>query len=85
MHDVHSLIGMIVVGIIVGWLASVVVHGKGMGILPDMVGGILGAFIGSILADKLDIHIGGFVGALCVSVLGAVVLLVLLRLIKPAN
>ena len=75
MHDAHSLIGMIVVGIIVGWLASVLVHGKGMGIIPDMVVGILGAFIGSIMADKLDIHIGGFIGALCISILGAVVLL----------
>ncbi len=85
MHDPHSLIGMVVVGILVGWLASVLVHGKGLGILPDMVVGILGSFIGTVLADKLDIHIGGFLGALCISILGAVVLLVLIRLIKPAH
>ncbi len=86
MHDVHSLIGIIVVGILVGWLASVLVHGKGMGLLPDMVVGILGAFIGTVLADKFNIHIAnGFWGSLALSLLGAVVLLVLIRLIKPAN
>jgi uncharacterized membrane protein YeaQ/YmgE (transglycosylase-associated protein family) len=86
MHDVHSLIGIIVVGILVGWLASVLVHGKGMGILPDMVVGIVGAFIGTVMADKFNIHIAdGFWGNLALSILGAVILLVFIRLVKPAN
>jgi uncharacterized membrane protein YeaQ/YmgE (transglycosylase-associated protein family) len=84
MHDAHGLIWIIVIGIFVGWLASVLVHGKGMGILPDMVVGILGAFIGTVLGDKLNIHPSNL-GTLALSVLGAVVLLVLIRLIKPAN
>ncbi len=86
MYEMHSLIGMIVVGIIVGWLASVLVHGKGMGIIPDMVVGILGAFVGTFLADKLHIHVAdGLGGLLIVSIFGAVVLLVVIRLIKPAH
>ena len=85
MHDMHSLIGTIVVGIIVGWLAGILVQGKGMGILPDMVVGILGAFIGAFLADFFHIHIGGFLGSLGISVLGAVVLLVGIRLLKPSH
>ncbi len=85
MNDIHSLIGIVVIGIIVGWLASVLVQGKGMGIIPDMVVGILGAFVGTFLADKLNIHFAGFWGALVISLLGAVVLLVVIRLIKPAH
>lgn len=86
MQDVHSLIGIIVIGIIIGWVASKLVHGKGMGILGDMVVGILGAFIGNVLADKLHIHIAdGMLGTLALSLLGSVVLLVVIRLLKPAN
>ena len=86
MFEAHSLIGIIFAGIIVGWLASVLVHGKGMGILPDMVVGIVGAFIGTILADKFNIHLAnGFWGSLALSILGAVILLVFIRLVKPAN
>jgi uncharacterized membrane protein YeaQ/YmgE (transglycosylase-associated protein family) len=85
-NDIHSLIGIVVIGILVGWLASKLVHGKGMGILPDMVVGILGAFIGGFLGDKLHIHVAdGFLGTLALSLLGAVVLLVGIRLIKPSN
>lgn len=86
MGDINSLVGIIVVGIIIGWVASKLVHGKGMGILGDMVVGILGAFIGNILADKLHIHIAdGMLGSLALSLLGAVVLLVVIRLLKPSN
>jgi uncharacterized membrane protein YeaQ/YmgE (transglycosylase-associated protein family) len=86
MHDLHSLIGTIVIGILVGWLASVLVEGKGLGILGDMVVGILGAFIGNFLSNTLNIHIGsGLIGNLAISLLGAVVLLILIRLIKPAR
>jgi len=84
-HDIHSLIGIIVVGIIIGWLASVLVQGKGLGLLPDMVVGILGAFVGTFLSDKLNIHVAGFWGVFGMSVLGAVVLLVLIRLIRPSH
>lgn len=86
MGDIHSLIGIIVIGIVIGWIASKLVHGKGMGILGDMVVGILGAFIGNILADKMHMHIAdGVIGSLALSLLGAVVLLVVIRLLKPAN
>lgn len=86
MGDIHSLIGIIVVGIVIGWIASKLVHGKGMGILGDMVVGILGAFVGNILADKMHLHIAdGVLGSLALSLLGAVVLLVVIRLLKPAN
>jgi uncharacterized membrane protein YeaQ/YmgE (transglycosylase-associated protein family) len=77
-----NLIFQILAGILVGWLAGIVVQGKGMGLLPDLIIGALGAFLGAVLAHVFHIQIEGFWGALGISVVGAVVLLIVLRIIK---
>jgi uncharacterized membrane protein YeaQ/YmgE (transglycosylase-associated protein family) len=84
-HDAHSLIGIIVVGILTGWVASKLVHGKGMGIIPDMVVGILGALLGGFLADFFHVYVQGWLETFGIYVLGSVVLLVGIRLLKPSN
>lgn len=84
-HDAHSLIGIIVVGILTGWLASKLVHGKGMGLIPDMVVGILGALLGGFLAHFFNIPMDNGAETFGVYLLGSVVLLVGIRLLKPAN
>ena len=84
-HDPHSLISIVVVGILTGWLASKLVHGKGMGIIPDMVVGILGALLGGFLAGFFHIPMDNWAETFGVYVLGSVVLLVGIRLLKPAN
>ncbi len=76
------LIGTILAGILIGWLASVVVHGKGLGLLGDLIVGVLGAFLGGVIASRLNINVDGFLRSLCASVLGAVLLLLVIRLIK---
>jgi uncharacterized membrane protein YeaQ/YmgE (transglycosylase-associated protein family) len=79
----------IIFGGIAGWLASVIVQGAGLGILWNIIVGIVGAFIGGWIADKTGIkpgqpgadrptNIWGFVWA----VVGAIVLLVLINLIS---
>jgi uncharacterized membrane protein YeaQ/YmgE (transglycosylase-associated protein family) len=78
----HQLIWDLIIGAIIGWLAGLIVQGAGMGILTNIVVGILGAFLGGYLATVLQINVSGFWGALGMSVAGAVVLLVLLRLIR---
>lgn len=84
-HNAHSLIGIVVVGILTGWLASKLVHGKGMGIIPDMVVGILGALLGGFLADFFNVSVQGWLETFGMYVLGSVVLLVSIRLLKPSN
>jgi uncharacterized membrane protein YeaQ/YmgE (transglycosylase-associated protein family) len=49
---------MLVVGIIAGWLAGKIVQGTGFGIVPDLLIGIAGAFIGSWLLPQLGLHLG---------------------------
>jgi uncharacterized membrane protein YeaQ/YmgE (transglycosylase-associated protein family) len=72
-----------VVGLIAGWLASAIVGGP-FGLIGDIVVGIVGAFIGSFLFRALGIGspFGGMAGTIFVAFIGAIVLLLLLRLFR---
>jgi len=79
------VISWIVIGAIAGWLAGKIVEGSGFGLIVDIIVGIVGAFIGGRLTRALGIYLaGGFFDTLIVAVIGAVVLLFVLRLIKRA-
>jgi uncharacterized membrane protein YeaQ/YmgE (transglycosylase-associated protein family) len=72
----------IIVGAIAGFVASKVISGKGMGLLWDIVVGILGAFLGAWLAGLvgLGVDMGTFtIGGLLSAFVGAVILLVVFR------
>ena len=79
----ESLLVILLVGIVAGWLAGKLVRGAGFGIIGDLVVGLLGAFIGSWLLPRLGLHLGtGTVSAIVNATLGAIVLLVVLRLLS---
>ena len=79
----ESLLIILLVGLIAGWLAGELVAGGGFGLIGDIAIGIVGAFIGSWLLPRLGIHIGGgLVGMIVVATIGAVVLLILLGLFR---
>lgn len=74
----------LVIGAIAGWLASRVMRtSRGQGLLMDIIVGILGAFIGGYLFEKFgSTGITGFdIWSLFVAFTGAVVLLILVRLL----
>jgi uncharacterized membrane protein YeaQ/YmgE (transglycosylase-associated protein family) len=78
----QSLLAIILVGIIAGWLAGRVTEGGGFGLIGDLVIGTIGAFIGDWLLPRLNIHLGaGIVAAIINAFIGAVVLLLILRLL----
>jgi uncharacterized membrane protein YeaQ/YmgE (transglycosylase-associated protein family) len=78
----ESLVTIVVVGIIVGWLAGQIVDGGGFGLIGDLVVGIIGAFIGDWLLPRLDIHLGvGTVALIINATIGAIVLLFILRVV----
>jgi uncharacterized membrane protein YeaQ/YmgE (transglycosylase-associated protein family) len=86
-HPVHmsseSLLVILFVGLVAGWLAGLVVQGSGFGIIGDIVIGILGAFIGSWLLPQLGIHLGtGLISAILNATIGAILLLLIVRLIR---
>jgi uncharacterized membrane protein YeaQ/YmgE (transglycosylase-associated protein family) len=78
----QSLLVIIVVGIIAGWLAATVVEGGGFGLIWDLVVGLIGAFIGDWLLPQFGIHLGtGIVALIINAFIGAVVLLLLTAII----
>ena len=78
----QSLLVIIVVGIVAGWLAGKVMEGGGFGIIGDLLVGLIGAFIGDWLLPQLGIHFGvGLVALIVNAFIGAVVLLLILRLV----
>jgi uncharacterized membrane protein YeaQ/YmgE (transglycosylase-associated protein family) len=78
------LIWTIVIGIIAGWLAGLIVKGRGMGVLVDLIVGIVGSLIGGFLAGVIGLAAYGLLGRLAIAVAGAVILLFLVRAIKKA-
>ena len=79
----ESLLVVLVVGVVAGWLGSKIVEGTGFGFVGDLVIGIVGAFIGSWLLPRLGVRLSsGMIGAIFDATIGAVVLLVILRLIR---
>jgi uncharacterized membrane protein YeaQ/YmgE (transglycosylase-associated protein family) len=85
-----NIIIWLVIGGLVGWVASMLMGTDGrQGIVLNVVVGIVGAFLGGFLFSSLfgtsTINQGNFtISGLLVSLLGAVVLLAVLKLVRRA-
>jgi len=80
----EALIIFLLIGAVAGWLAGVVVRGGGFGLVGDIVVGILGAFIAGLLLPRLGLGLNGIVGEIVFAAIGAIILLLVIRLIKRA-
>jgi uncharacterized membrane protein YeaQ/YmgE (transglycosylase-associated protein family) len=81
----EAILIFLVVGAIAGWLAGLIVRGGGFGLIGDIIVGIVGAFIAGLLLPRLGIHLmPGFVGEVIDATIGAVILLLVLRLVRRA-
>jgi uncharacterized membrane protein YeaQ/YmgE (transglycosylase-associated protein family) len=79
----ESILVILVVGIVAGWLAGKIVRGTGFGLIGDLVVGIAGALVATLLFPRLGIHLGsGIVSEIIYSALGAIILLLIVRLIR---
>ena len=82
----EGLLVILFVGLIAGWLAGKIVRGAGFGIIGDILIGIAGAFISSLLFPRLGFHLGtGIVSEIIYSAIGAIVLLLIVRLIRTGG
>lgn len=72
----------VVTGAVAGWLAGILVKGRGFGVIGNIVVGIVGSILGGYLSDLLGIQPGGIVGYIAAATVGSVSLLVLVGLIK---
>ena len=80
----ESILVILLVGLIAGWLAGQIVQGTGFGLVGDILIGIVGAFIASWLFAKLGFHIAtsGLIREIIYATLGAIILLLILRLVR---
>jgi len=83
----ESILVILIIGAIAGWLAGLIVRGAGFGLIGDIIIGIVGAFVGSWVLGKLGV--GSIVhnplaDKIIVATIGAVILLLVIRLIRRA-
>ncbi len=80
-----DILTLLIVGLVAGVLASFVVKSR-FGLLGDIVVGIVGSFVGSWLfrSQGWNAPFAGLPGIIFIAFIGAIVLLVILRLIRRA-
>jgi uncharacterized membrane protein YeaQ/YmgE (transglycosylase-associated protein family) len=82
---IEAIIVWLVIGAIAGWLAGQIMTGGGLGLVGNIVVGILGAIVAGWLFPYLGITIGGpFVGAIINALIGSIIVLFVLGLLKRA-
>ena len=82
----EGIIVILFVGLVAGWLAGKIVRGTGFGIIGDVLVGIAGALIASLLFPRLGIHLGtGIVSEIIYSAIGAIILLFIVRLVRTGG
>lgn len=78
-----AFVWFVIVGLVAGLFAGVIMKGSGYGLLGDIVAGALGALLGGGAVQALGVPFGeGLLGAVLVATFGAVLLVLVLRLIK---
>jgi uncharacterized membrane protein YeaQ/YmgE (transglycosylase-associated protein family) len=83
-EEAMDFLWFMLIGLAAGWLAGQLMRGGGFGVVGDVIVGVIGALIGGFLFRSLGVFPGGLLGSLIVATIGAIILLVLLRLIKRA-
>ena len=77
-----EILFMLLTGAAAGWLGSLIYKGSGLGLIWNIVIGILGSVVGYYLLGKLGISLGsGWLGAILTGAFGAIVILVVINLI----
>ena len=77
-----DLLVTIVIGGVVGWLASIMMRTNGqMGLLANIVVGIIGSFVGFTLAGAMGVGADGAIGRWIISIAGASLLIALLSVL----
>jgi uncharacterized membrane protein YeaQ/YmgE (transglycosylase-associated protein family) len=80
-HTLGYLVWFLFIGGVIGWIAGLIIRGRGFGILGDIAIGIIGAMLGTWMANVLGLSIGSSLGMFLLAIFGAVVLVGLTRLV----
>jgi uncharacterized membrane protein YeaQ/YmgE (transglycosylase-associated protein family) len=83
--DLQSLLILLIIGLIAGWLAGVIVKGFGLGLVGNMVVGVIGAFLAGWLLPTLGLGFSlgnALLTSIVYATIGAVILLLLVGLVR---
>ena len=80
-NSVGYWVWFLFIGGVIGWLAGLIIRGRGFGIIGDILVGIVGAMLGGWMARVLWLYTGSSIGAFLMALVGAVVLVGLTRFI----
>jgi uncharacterized membrane protein YeaQ/YmgE (transglycosylase-associated protein family) len=77
-----EIVVTLIIGAVAGWLGSTIYKGSGLGLIGNIIVGIVGSFVGYWLLGELGVTLGGgWIGAILTGAVGAIVILILLNLI----
>ena len=79
-----DLIIFLLIGAVAGWLAGLIMKGGGFGLLGNIVIGVIGSLIGGWSFGLSGIAVYGLIGSIIAAVVGAIVLIFIVRLIRRA-
>jgi uncharacterized membrane protein YeaQ/YmgE (transglycosylase-associated protein family) len=81
-----GILAALVIGAIAGWLAGLIVHGAGFGLIGNIAVGIIGALVASWILPQLGVSLGSgsTVRDIINATIGAVIVLVILSLVRRA-
>lgn len=75
----------ILIGLLAGWLGSLVVKGSGSGLLLNLVIGVIGSLLGGWLFGLMGLGTTSMLGSLITATVGAIVLLLIVSLFTRRN
>ena len=77
-----EIIATLIIGAIAGWLGGTLFKGNSLGLIGNIVIGIIGSFVGGWTLGKLGISLGsGWIGSILTGAIGAIIILFLFNLI----
>lgn len=77
-----NIILYLLIGGVAGWLAGLIVKGRGSGVLGNVIVGIIGGFLGGVVLGAFGLIGAGLIGSLVTALVGAVILLFLIGLLR---
>jgi uncharacterized membrane protein YeaQ/YmgE (transglycosylase-associated protein family) len=84
----ESILMIVVIGGIAGWLAGLILRGTGYGVIADIIVGLIGAFVGNWLVRALHVSVNlgsPLADRIVVSVLGATLLMLVIGMLRPRS
>ncbi|HZA21511.1 MAG TPA: GlsB/YeaQ/YmgE family stress response membrane protein [Dehalococcoidia bacterium] len=75
-------IWFLLIGLVAGWLAGLLMRGRGFGCIGNILIGAIGGLIGGLLFDIFDVAFAGILGSLLTALVGAITLLFVVGLLR---